>query len=124
MKASEFSDFFPDKKPSKYGNKKTLYAGVVYDSKAEADFAQQLNLLKKASDIKLRVLDVKRQVPYEVVVNGQKICTYYADFVVTYHGRTVIYDVKGVKTAVYRLKKKLVEALHGVKIKEIVKEKY
>jgi len=31
----------------------------------------------------------------------------------------VVEDVKGVKTPVYRLKKKLVEALHGITIQEI-----
>jgi hypothetical protein len=35
------------------------------------------------------------------------------------NGVTVVEDVKGVKTPIYRLKKKLVKATHGIEITEV-----
>lgn len=53
-------------------------------------------------------------------MNGKKICKYIADFRVTYaDGRIEVVDVKGVRTGVYRLKKKLVEAQYGIIIIEV-----
>ncbi len=56
----------------------------------------------------------------EVCNNQQRIGFYKADFryEVTATGERVIEDVKGVRTAVYRLKKKLVKALYGIEIIE------
>jgi hypothetical protein len=45
--------------------------------------------------------------------------TYFADFKVTYgDGRVEVVDVKGVKTPLYRFKKKCVEAGYNIIIKE------
>lgn len=104
---------------SKYNSKKTEYNGFIYDSKKEANYAQTLDLLKKALG-KDRVAYYEQQIPYVCVVNGKKICTYKADFKVVYDdGRIEIVDVKGFKTAIYRLKKKLVEAIFCIKIIEV-----
>jgi hypothetical protein len=101
---------------SKYNAIKTEYAGEVYDSKKEAGRAQELDFLLKGNVI----TGWERQPVFECVVNKKKICTYRADFKVTYpKGYFEIEDVKGFKTPVYRLKKKLVEALYGIEIKEI-----
>lgn len=105
---------------SKYGNKVVEYKGEKYQSKKEGLYAQQLDFLKKATDPHERVVSWERQVPFLVEVNGQKICKYLADFRVHYaDGRTEIVDVKGMRTEVYKLKKKLVEALFGVVIIEV-----
>jgi hypothetical protein len=105
---------------SKYGNLKTEYNGYVYMSKKEANFAQELDYLKKATDPKERVVSFERQVPFQIEVNGKKICKYLCDFKVLYKdGHTEIIDVKGVRTNIYTLKKKLVEAIHGIVIKEV-----
>lgn len=116
-----FADFFPGRsaKPSKYSNKRTEYSGEWYQSKAEANYAEQLDMLKMARDASLRPASIERQVEYPIVVNGIKICNYYADFRVVYNNRTDVIDVKGVKTEVYKIKKKLVEAIYKIKIKEI-----
>lgn len=109
-----------NQKGSKYGNRKTLYKGEMYDSKKEADYAQTLDLMTKARDARARVQSYGRQVPYPIFVREKKICTYLADFVVTYaDGSVEVVDVKGVKTDVYKLKKKLVEALYNIQILEI-----
>lgn len=105
---------------SKYGNKKTEYNGRVYDSKKEAEYAEELDLCRKVRAKQDKVVHVEAQVPYQITVNGQKICKYILDFKVTYaDGRVEYVDVKGVKTSVYRLKKKLMKACHDIDIKEV-----
>lgn len=53
-------------------------------------------------------------------LNGVKICTYVADFRVEYKDGTVeIEDVKGYLTDIYKLKKKLMKAFHGIDVKEL-----
>lgn len=100
-------------------------SGTVYMSKLEMLYRKHLNLLMKADNPKDRVVDIKEQVPFEVVVNGKKICKYLLDFEVTYgDGRIEYVDVKGVKTDIYRIKKKLVEALYSIKIKEVKKGEF
>lgn len=107
-------------KRSKYGNKKTEYGGFMFDSKKEAKYAQELDLLKSARDPRDKVHTWERQIPFEICVNGVKICKYIADFRVNYcDGREEYIDVKGVRTDVYKIKKKLVEALYNIEIKEV-----
>ena len=92
--------------------------GVVFDSKKEMIFQKQLELLVKAKE----VVSFERQIPYQIIVNGQKICKYILDFIVVYaDGKTEYIDVKSPATAklpVYRLKKKLMKAVHGIEITE------
>lgn len=105
---------------TKYNNKKTEYGGKTYMSKKEADYAQSLDILKNAANKADRVVSYETQVPYPIVLNGKKICKYLADFKVLYaDGRVEVIDVKGFRTATYRLKKKLVEAVYGIIIKEV-----
>jgi len=98
-------------KRSKYGNIKTH----GFDSKAEYSRWLELKLLEKAGKIK----DLRKQVPYWIIINRIPVCSYIADTVYEENGKTVVEDVKGVRTAVYRLKKKLMLAHLGIKIKEV-----
>jgi|688.fasta_scaffold309190_1 hypothetical protein len=111
-------------KKSKYGvsaASERTYKGKVYMSKLEMQYAKHLALLQKATG-KDKVLFVNEQVPFPCVVNGKKVCTYLLDFKVQYlDGRIEYVDIKGVKTAIYSLKKKLVEALYSISIKEVYK---
>ena len=100
---------------SKYKNIKTEVDGIVFDSKAEARRYAELRLLEKANEIS----DLRLQYPFECKINKKKICTYRADFDYYEGDQWVVEDVKGFKTQVYRLKKKLVEALYGVEIREV-----
>ena len=102
------------------------YKGVVYDSKLEKDYRCRLELLKKATTEKNRVIDIKEQVPFPIFINGIKVFTYLLDFEVTYaDGRVEYVDIKGALTDVYRLKKKSVEAYYPhVKIKEVKAGKF
>ncbi len=108
------------RKGSKYRNQKTEYGGRMFDSKKEADYARTLEYLKHAHELKDRVVRVEYQVPFSIKAKNIHISTYFADFRVTYGDkRQEVIDVKGMKTPVYKLKKRLVEALHNVKIIEV-----
>lgn len=96
----------------KYGAKKTELDGIKFDSKKEAARYRELKLLERAGEIR----DLRLQVPYELQPKFRKAgktwrsVTYVADFVYqTKDGREVIEDVKGMRTDVYRLKRKLFE---------------
>lgn len=91
-----------------------------------------MSLLEKAGAI----TDLKRQVEFVLIpaqrepdtigkrggiIKGKTIeqkCSYIADFVYTENGKTVVEDVKGYKTPDYKIKKKLLLYIHGIRIKE------
>jgi hypothetical protein len=104
---------------SKFRARKTKTDGITFDSQKEAMRYLELKALLDQGKIK----DLKLQFKFDCVVNDQKICYYLADFVyLDSKGKTVVEDVKSEYTAknpVYRLKKKLVEALHDVVITEV-----
>lgn len=95
---------------NKYRAKTSIYDGVAYHSKKEAAFAQELDLRKKAGEIK----DWRRQVRIPLDVNGQHICDYYIDFEIEHNdGSKEMIEVKGFQTEVWRLKWKLFEAIYN-----------
>ena len=104
---------------SKYNAKRTTVDNITFDSIAESVRYAQLKLLVSAGQIK----DLELQPQFPIVVNGKKICIYKSDFRYydTVLEETIIEDVKGMRTAVYRMKKKLTEALYNVKITEVTK---
>ena len=94
---------------NKYGNKSTTYDGIQYASKFEADYAAELNLRKKAGDVK----GWERQVPVELRVNGYLICRYYVDFKVVLADDTIEWvEIKGMELETWRLKRRLFEAAY------------
>ena len=97
---------------TKYRNKVTFYNGQRYDSKKEATRAMELDILKRAGEIE----GYQRQVRFPIQVNNQHICAYIADFVVQGKGKQWVEDVKGVETPVFKLKRKLMKAVHGIEI--------
>jgi hypothetical protein len=99
---------------SKYHAVPTVIDGIRFDSKAEAARYRDLRILEAAGEI----YNLQVHVQYPLVVNGIKIGSYEADFVYGENGRIVVEDVKGVKTPVYRLKNKLMKAIHGIEIVE------
>ena len=101
-------------KKSKYKSVKTEVDGIMFDSKAEARRYQQLKLLVRAGEIQ----DLEFQPRYEFIINDVKIGFYKADFRYTDNGKLVVEDVKGMKTPVYNLKKKLMKAIHNIDIFE------
>jgi hypothetical protein len=105
---------------SKYHNVKTVVDGHVFASRAEASRYAELRLLERAGEI----FQLQLQKRLKLEVCGVLVCTYIADFIyLTAAGDPVFEDVKGVKTAVYQLKKKLVKAVYGIDIVEIGPQK-
>ncbi len=103
--------------PSKYRNRRTEYNGIWFDSQKEANRYQELLWMEKAGVI----CNIELQPRYNLVVNGHNCGFYKADFRyrLVETGKSVTEDVKGVRTAVYRLKKKIVKALYDIDIVEI-----
>jgi hypothetical protein len=104
---------------NKYGAKKTVVDGITFDSKKESE---RYKVLRAKAD-KEEITHLELQPKYRCEIGGKLICTYKADF--RYFQQTesgmqlMVEDVKGFKTPIYRLKKKLVEALYpGVVIME------
>ena len=106
-------------KAAKYRNQKTEYQGIQFDSRKEASRYQELLWMQAAGVI----CHIELQPRYDLVVNGNKLGFYRADFRYeeTKSGQVITEDVKSpvTKTAVYQLKKKLVKALYGVEIVEV-----
>ena len=125
---------------NKYGNKKVVIDGEVFDSKREYYRYMELKLLEKCGAIS----DLKRQVTYELIpvqrekstrvyqkgrkkgqsIEGkviEKAVTYIADFTYTdvATGQTVVEDAKGMRTKDYIIKRKLMLYIHGIKIQEV-----
>jgi len=105
----------------KYHSKKTEYNGMVFDSKKEAQRYAILHELERIGMIR----DLQRQVKFKLIdgvrwSNGKKHRdTYYvADFTYYENGHLVVEDVKGFRTPVYKLKKELMKAVHGIEIRE------
>ena len=108
----------------KYGNLKS----GGYDSKREAAFAQELELLRGAHNPAVRVVKIERQVRFELIPlqrneEGkllERCCRYVADFRVTRaDGRVDVIDVKGYKTPEYIIKRKLMLWVHGIRVIEV-----
>lgn len=110
---------------SKYGNVKTDVGGILFDSKREADrYAVLVGRLKNGGIRKLRrqhafTLDV-------VKPNGEivQIGTYRSDFdyeePVPFGGWVwLVEDAKGMRTDIYKWKKRHVEAQYGIQIHEV-----
>lgn len=90
---------------NKYGNKKTEIDGITFQSKKEARRYSELKLLQRAGQIQ----DLKLQVPFELCPSqkGERAIKYIADFVYTENGKMIVEDVKGKRTDVYIIKRKL-----------------
>lgn len=93
---------------SKYHNKITVFEGNKFHSIGEARRYKELLLLQKAQ----KIFNLKLQVKYPLMVEGEKVGTYIADFVYYEDDNLVIEDFKGVLTAVFKLKWKILQAMH------------
>jgi len=102
----------------KYGNKKVVIDGIKFDSAKEGRRWQDLKMLYKVG--KIRELDRQRVfiLAPSVVLHGRRkpALRYCADFVYIDDatGKTVVEDVKGVQTDVFRVKMHLMKSVHGI----------
>lgn len=107
----------PKRSRPKYGNKKTVVDGITFDSKWESQRYLYLKSLEKAG----RVQNLELQPRFLIIINGQKICTYVADFRYDKEDAEgnwehIVEDAKGVETTEFKLKKKLMKAVHNIEI--------
>lgn len=123
--ATGFAALAAAPKRQKYGNKKTIANGKVFASGLEARRYTELELMEKAGQIR----NLQRQVPFDLIVNGEHVCTYVADAVYEQpmitgaFWETTVEDTKSPPTRKkpeYALKKKLMRACHGIEIREVM----
>ena len=109
-------------KGTKYGNRKVELMGYTFDSKKEADRFLELRAAEKAGVIKDLALQVNFElIPAQKDENGKVIersCVYRADFVYLEDGKMVVEDAKGMRTDVYKIKRKLMLQKFGIRIRE------
>lgn len=119
-----------------YSKYKNIKSGGC-DSRKEERRLQELQLLERAGLIK----DLQRQVKFVLIPaqyeayprfskTGKRLkdgarclekeCSYYADFTYTISetGENIVEDAKGVRTEAYRIKRKLMLAVHSIRITE------
>lgn len=105
------------RRPNKYFAKKTVAMGLKFDSRWEAERWGQLKAMERAGV----VTQLERQVKYELTINDVKICDYIADFRYLLEeenglSKLVVEDAKGILTPEFKLKKKMMKAIHGIDI--------
>lgn len=104
---------------NKYGAKKTMYRGVYYDSKLEANYAANLDIKKKAGLIH----KWERQAKVDLPINGKKWYTWKIDFKVWITSdRYEYHEVKGAETAEFRLKRDAFKILYPNETLKIIKK--
>lgn len=122
----------------KYKNKKYEYDGIIFDSRKEGRRYAELKVMQKAGiihDLQLQVKFVLIPTQYEesseVYTKGnkkgqkkrgkllEKECSYIADFVYYENGQQIVEDAKGLRTEVYKIKKKLILERYGIRIREV-----
>jgi hypothetical protein len=131
---------------SKYRSKKVTVDGVTYHSKKEYKRWCELCLLQRAGRItdlerqvkfelipaQKRTVETGERYKRDNLARGiragdpktKEVCleqsvVYIADFVYRENGRQVVEDTKGVRTADYIIKRKLMLWLYGIKIREV-----
>ena len=120
---------------SKYGSRKTVVDGIAFDSKKEASRYRELLLLERAG----KIGNLRRQVKY-VLIPAQyenpdsptrsgrgkcleRECSYVADFVYDVPMEPepveIVEDTKGFRTEAYKIKRKMMLFMHGIRIREV-----
>lgn len=96
----------------KFKAKPTSIDDIRFQSKKESKRYQDLKCLSQSGD----VLFFLRQTPLHLPSNTKYVC----DFLVFWKdGNVTFEDVKGFKTDMYKLKKKLVESTYPITITEV-----
>lgn len=110
---------------NKYNNQKVEIDGYTFDSKMEAEYYSQLKLRKKARDIKGFKLQPRYLLQEGFSKNGKRYnkIEYVADFEIIHNDGTIeVVDVKGVKTQVFNLKRKMFHKRYPYKLTLVTKE--
>lgn len=119
-------DKIGQKRQSKYRNEKAtrrMPNGTIrtFDSQREARRYDELVLLLKAgkiSDLRLQQTFTLQEGYISASGDAVRALTYKADFLYTRDGKSIVEDVKGIKTETYKIKKKLMQE-KGIEIVEV-----
>lgn len=118
---------------NKYHNRKIIVDNIEFASKREARRYCELSLLEKAgaitslqTQVKYVLIPAQREADIVGKRGGvkpgkliERECAYIADFVYFENGKWVVEDTKGYRTKEYKIKKKLMLYVHGIRIKEV-----
>jgi len=114
---SNYTTIKPGTKPKKelkYHNEPVKIDGIWFQSTKEGLRYSELKEMERVGLIFNLILQPR----FDIKINSKHICYYKADFQYVREGEIITEDVKGVRTPVYKLKKKLVEAMYDIEILE------
>lgn len=99
---------------NKYRNKKVIVDGKEFDSKKEGNRYKELILLERAGEISNLELQPRFLLQDSFKKNGRTFrkIEYVADFKYIENGKTIVEDVKGMQTDVFKLKHKIFEKVY------------
>lgn len=99
---------------NKYRNQKTQMDMYVFDSAKEAQRYRELKLLEQAGEISNLELQPRFLLQDSFRKNGRtyRKIEYVADFKYIENGKTIVEDVKGLQTNVFKIKHKLFEKIY------------
>ena len=99
---------------NKYRNKKVIVDEKEFDSKREGNRYKELKLLERAGGIKNLELQPRFLLRDSFKKNGRTFrkIEYVADFKYIENGKTIVEDVKGLQTDVFKLKHKIFEKVY------------
>ena len=111
-----------DIKTNKYHNKKIYYDGHWFDSEKEKSYYIKFKLMQNTGEIHNLTLQVEFELQpvFKLKNKMYRSINYLADF--TYYDKDNNYhiiDIKGYKTEVYKIKKKLMAYKYDIEIEEI-----
>lgn len=89
--------------------------GITFASKREMNRYAELKLLESSGQI----CGLRMQPRFDIIVNGINCGFWKGDFYYEDDEGATVEDAKGMKTPLYKLKKKLVEAIYGFGIVEV-----
>ncbi len=96
---------------NKYKNTKIVVDNIKFDSNLEATRYKELKLLLRAGEISNLELQPRFLLQDSFKKNGKtyRKIEYIADFQYIENGKTIVEDVKGIQTDVFKLKHKIFE---------------
>ena len=106
---------------NKYKNKPVMVDGIRFPSIKEARRYKELALLERAGKIRNLTL----QEPFTLIPSQrmfgkvvERPVVYKADFTYYQDGKYIVEDAKGYRTPEYKIKRKLMLYVHGIRVKE------
>ncbi len=114
LTAAEYRSHAKPKKRAKYRNVAVTVDGIRFASKREAAYYGQLKQREKVGEVSAIALQRR----FDLIVNGEKIGRYTADFAFWDHvaDRFRVIDVKGVETREFKRARKLIKALYQIDV--------